>query len=112
MAENNLTVPLDELEDENQMILNDLELCQKRIEFLQNYRKVLIEFSANCVCIQNKPLINSIESLETQYKQLFNQFNDNKNEETFETTIEKSEESDNQTIFVEEDNFWETEEEV
>ena len=57
------------------MLLKDLKLSQKKSVFLENYHKVLLEFSNKRVCIQNKPIIKSVESLEAQHKQLFKETN-------------------------------------
>ena len=89
---------MDEFEDsteysniENDMILNDLELSQKKIEFLQGYIKELIDFSVNCVCNQNKPLIKIIESLESQYNQLFKQLIFNERHQNIEEFFDSNE---------------------
>ena len=60
----------EQLREDNNRLTAHLKTCEKQIEFLENYRKVLSQFNRNCVCDQNKITSYLFRSLERQYKQI------------------------------------------
>ena len=65
----------EELKDENNRLLNELKLTENLFNLFENYRKLLIEFTINCKCIQNIESNQVFSELELQYKRVFNEFN-------------------------------------
>ena len=59
--------------EQNQSLLNDLNECHKKIEFLQRYRKTLIDFSDKCVCLKTSGIKSMVKTLESHYKSVFNE---------------------------------------
>ena len=54
-----------DLKEENTRLLNDLKICQK---FMENYRKLLLNFNENCICNQNIGNKTELNKLENYYK--------------------------------------------
>ena len=65
--------------------LNNFNKWHKKIEFLQRYRKTLIDFSDKCVCLKTSGIKSVVKSLEVEYKSVFNG-----NMSKSETVVEKT----------------------
>ena len=58
---------LEELSEENDRLLRELRFSQKCIQFLEKYRKCLVNLSAKCSCGQTVATNRDIQSLDDQY---------------------------------------------
>src|ERR1700712_4145196 len=71
MSENTFNTISDyQLNEENKKLLRDLEECHKKIEFLENYRKLCLKLSEECVCL-TAITIFEFKLLEKQYQNIF-----------------------------------------